>query len=222
MITASILFKDEFLHLQHCIESLAYQKAITHIQIITTSAIDIYYDFAIRLINGISKTNIFKDKIFSIIPMKFQDDFSYLRNYANTICKTKYILHIDCDERLVAPNDYQFFDLLDTYDKDLFIGSVFGWHTYIRQNSKYYKYDCARLMNKNVKWINEVHEVPDLANNKVSSLRSYKIAHLGYDISKSDMMEKIQRNIQLLNNAKSMKPKTKEMYLNLTANILNA
>lgn len=222
MITANILFNDEVFYLQNCIKSLGNQKSISCIQIITTSGIGRYYDYAKSIIKKVRYLDIFKDTDFRVVPYSFNKDFSLLRNFANNICQTEYILHLDCDERIVIPNDYEFFNNLNVHDKDLFLGDVFGWHTHINHPSKYYKYDCARLMKREVKWINEVHEVPDVINDRVLRVKSYKIAHLGYDISKSDMMDKIRRNIELLNSAVTMKDSIRKMYLNLTANILNA
>ena len=91
----------------------------------------------------------------------------------------------------------------------------------ILKESEYYKYDCARLMKRGIEWINEVHEIPNGDNKIIIYDYNYKISHLGYDIPKTEMMEKIQRNIELLNTAKSMDSKTRKMYLNLTAQIIN-
>lgn len=220
MITANILFNDEISHLQNCIESLGYQKTISCIQIITTSGIGKYYEYAKSIIRRAKTLHMFANTSFRIVPYLFNNDFSKVRNFANSICQTDYILHLDCDERIVIPNNYDFFDNLNTFDKDLFLCKIFGWHTHINKTSAFYNYDGARLMKKHVKWVNEVHEVPEVPDERILKARTFRIAHLGYDISKIEMMEKIERNITLLNKANSMPKAIREKYLNLTANIL--
>ena len=222
MITVNILFNDEDLHLKNCIESLGYQSSISCVQIITTSDIGKYHEDAKSIVKQLRDKEQFKNVTFRIVPYLFNNNFSALRNFANSICQTDYILHLDCDERLQVPKEYSVFKELNKNNGDIFMGKVFGWHTYIRKESEYYKYDCARLMKREVEWINEVHEIPNGDNKIITYDYNYKISHLGYDIPKAEMMEKIQRNIELLNTAKSMDSKTRKMYLNLTAQIINA
>lgn len=152
--------------------------------------------------------------------------FCYARNQALRLSDKKFILTLDADERLLTHQHEQLRLHILEYDKlDNFGGAMFyNFSVKTFCQNKYGLYDTevmpqCKLFIKGSFWQGDIHENISIPKDKIIYSTPLVIHHIGYEVAKERMAEKIEEyhHIALYEKSKTIAKMQKD---HLTANDL--
>ena len=195
LLVASMIVRDEADQIGACLASL--EGFVDRVEIVDTGSTD--DTIAIARAQGASVTTA-----------EWINDFGAARNHALDRCRdARFVLHIDADERLVAPDIAAFRAALEsTTDRALRIpmSNVVGGQVTS-------EFEAVRVFaTDRTRWVGRVHEYPadadgtPLASGRLSGVR---IDHLGYDPTIVAAKDKWSRNKDLAEAAHREEPSFK-------------
>lgn len=142
-----------------------------------------------------------------VFQMEWKDDFSAARNNSLMNCSCDWVLYIDADERLTEESQRN----IKTYiskalpDVGALICTIESAHNYLDGNSEVHRGGYPRLFRNlgypKVKFVGRVHEQisPSLIEAGYTfAISDLKIIHLGYNVSREEMEQKVRRNYRML------------------------
>ncbi len=142
-----------------------------------------------------------------VFQMEWKDDFSAARNNSLMHCTGDWVLYIDADERLTQESQKN----IKTYiskalpDVGALICTIESAHNYLDGNSEVHRGGYPRLFRNlgypKVKFVGRVHEQisPSLMEAGYTfAISDLKIMHLGYNVSREEMEQKVRRNYRML------------------------
>lgn len=163
---------------------------------------------------------------YSILEYTETFSFAYARNQALKLSTNKFILSLDADERLLTHQHQQLYLHLLEYDKlENFGGAMFyNFSVKTFSQNKYGLYDTeimpqCKLFIKGSFWQGDIHENISIPKDKIIYSTPLIIHHIGYEVSKERMAEKIEEYHYIALSEKR-KDITKLQKQHLTANDL--
>lgn len=166
------------------------------------------------------------DVTFAILEYTGVFSFGYARNQALKLSKSKFILSLDADERLLTHQHQQLYLHLLEYNELADFGGAMMYNVSVKtfSQNKYGLYNTeimpqTKLFVKGSFWIGDIHENISIPKGTILYTTPILIHHVGYEISKEKRAEKITEyhRIALNEKRKSIVEKQKEQ---LTANDL--
>jgi len=142
-----------------------------------------------------------------LFQMEWKDDFSAARNNSLMNCSCDWVLYIDADERLTPESQKNIKRYISQALPDIgaFICTIESDHNYLDGNSEVHRGGYPRLFRNlgypKVKFVGRVHEQisPSLIEAGYTfAISDLKIMHLGYNVSREEMEEKVRRNYRML------------------------
>jgi|GEM_PF-315795 len=187
-ISACLIVKNEENNLDDCLNSIS--EVADEIIIVDTGSTD----------NTVQIANKYNTKIYHY---KWHDDFASARNFALSKATFPFILSIDADERLLNPKE-----LLAVIKnaKDEVGGWLINLTSFAERSDKTkdtYVTNLLRLFRNHpkIKFKGIIHEqiIESITkNNYKLENTNIKIEHIGYNLSKQEMLKKQERNLNLL------------------------
>ncbi len=142
-----------------------------------------------------------------VFQMEWKDDFSAARNNSLMNCSCDWVLYIDADERLTPESQKNIKRYISQALPDVgaLICTIESDHNYLDGNSEVHRGGYPRLFRNlgypKVKFVGRVHEQisPSLVEAGYTfAISDLKIMHLGYNVSRKEMEEKVRRNYRML------------------------
>lgn len=167
-----------------------------------------------------------KNETYAILEYTEMFSFCYARNQALRLSDKKFILSLDADERLLTHQHEQLRLHILEYDKlDNFGGAMFyNFSVKTFCQNKYGLYDTevmpqCKLFVKGSFWQGDIHENISIPKDKIIYSTPLVIHHIGYEVAKERMAEKIEEyhHIALYEKSKTIAKMQKD---HLTANDL--
>jgi glycosyltransferase involved in cell wall biosynthesis len=167
-----------------------------------------------------------ENETYAILEYTEVFSFCYARNQALRLSDKKFILSLDADERLLIHQHEQLKLHILEYDKlDNFGGAMFyNFSVKTFCQNKYGLYDTevmpqCKLFIKGSFWQGDIHENISIPKDKIIYSTPLVIHHIGYEVAKERMAEKIEQyhHIALYEKSKKISKMQKDY---LTANDL--
>jgi glycosyltransferase involved in cell wall biosynthesis len=167
-----------------------------------------------------------ENETYAILEYTEVFSFCYARNQALRLSDKKFILSLDADERLLIHQHEQLKLHILEYDKlDNFGGAMFyNFSVKTFCQNKYGLYDTevmpqCKLFVKGSFWQGDIHENISIPKNKIIYSTPLVIHHIGYEVAKERMAQKIEeyQHIALYEKSKKISKVQKDY---LTANDL--
>ncbi|HPP39960.1 MAG TPA: glycosyltransferase, partial [Candidatus Kapabacteria bacterium] len=142
-----------------------------------------------------------------VYQMEWKDDFAAARNNSLMNCTCDWVLYIDADERLTPESQKNIKRYISQALPDVgaLICTIESDHNYLDGNSEVHRGGYPRLFRNlgypKVKFVGRVHEQisPSLIDAGYTfAISDLKIMHLGYNVSRKEMEEKVRRNYRML------------------------
>ncbi|MCB0752765.1 MAG: glycosyltransferase family 2 protein [Ignavibacteriae bacterium] len=184
-ITLSMIVKNEDKYLRGCLESV--KGIVDEIVIVDTGSTD----------NTLNIAEEFNAKIFHFEWIK---DFSAARNFALSKSTGDWILYLDADERINAKSKNELLNKTKISNK-LAINCIINNIDDYKDSSSIMKYVRLFRNNKNLLFTGKAHEQiqPSLTKLNYKLVDStIEIIHLGYNVSRNVLIQKAERNLELL------------------------
>lgn len=184
-LSLCMIVKNEEDYLEDCLKSVA--GVVDEIVIVDTGSTD-------------DTLNIARKYNANIFNFEWINDFSAARNYALSKTSCEWILYLDADERL-SPESYE--EIEKIKNNDIKAGYFCSVISFDEHNSKpnLIRYNRLFRNSSDIYFEGKIHEqiVHSLNKNEYQLLESdIKIFHEGYNIPQHKMVEKANRNLQLL------------------------
>lgn len=167
-----------------------------------------------------------ENETYAILEYTQVFSFCYARNQALRLSDKKFILSLDADERLLIHQHEQLKLHILEYDKlDNFGGAMFyNFSVKTFCQNKYGLYDTevmpqCKLFVKGSFWQGDIHENISIPKDKIIYSTPLVVHHIGYEVAKERMAEKIEQyhHIALYEKSKKISKMQKD---HLTANDL--
>jgi len=187
-ISVCIIAKNEELNIKNCIDSV---KSIAYEVIVTDTG------------SSDNTKAIAEELDCKVYDYRWNNDFASARNYCKSFAKGDYILSIDADEVLVNPVLIE-----EVLEKST--DSIAGWNiqiiSYNNEQNEQMQYISSNVRlfknNPEFEYVGKIHEQISnsiLKNNYKIQISDINILHFGYDLSKEELKQKNQRNLNILN-----------------------
>jgi glycosyltransferase involved in cell wall biosynthesis len=191
-LSVSMIIKNEEKHLADCIKNVA--QYADEVIVVDTGSEDRSKEIALSL----------GAKVFDF---KWINDFAAARNESLKHCNGRWILYLDADERLAEGSGEVIRRLISTADDNIaaYICTIESPHLQLDGSTELHRGGYPRLFRNygypTIQFQGRVHEqiTPSLfALNKSVDFSDIVIKHLGYDVSREVMEQKIKRNYSML------------------------
>lgn len=206
MIEVVTIHKDQPEYLYGMLLSTMYKDVIEKVIVLDTGSSG----------ENLERVYSYKDRFnFDLHIKKFDsNDLSEMRNEALGYATAgNYFLSLDCDERLEILNPrYLQQNLLNTSDITNWLVNIRHWHMKPNGVKMFHRERILRLAkNENVIWKSAIHEFlgsRDGQKHRIGIMpeRAIRIMHLGYDVSRDEIINKIRRYGKALVNALERDP----------------
>jgi len=204
-ISACMIVRDEEQSLEDCLMSL--QGWVNEIILVDTGSTDKTLEIARK----------YNCRIFQ---QKWEDDFSYHRNFSIDQATKEWIFIIDADER-VHPHDVAIMKQLLTNVKQDVIGvdllNLYGKPPVVKST-------CPSLRffrrSYGIRYRRPVHNAPVIKKDTVVYRVPFKIYHLGYDMSPEIMARKFERTAGLCRQWTEKEPDNPEAWWQMARSIM--
>ena len=167
-----------------------------------------------------------ENQTYAILEYTEMFSFCYARNQALRLSDKKFILTLDADERLLTHQHEQLRLHILEYDKLENFGGAMFYNFSVKTfcQNKYGLYDTevmpqCKLFVKGSFWQGDIHENISIPKDKIIYSTPLVIHHIGYEVAKERMAEKIEEyhHIALYEKSKTIAKMQKD---HLTANDL--
>jgi glycosyltransferase involved in cell wall biosynthesis len=184
-ISACIIARDEADNIGNCILSII--TFVDEIILVDTGSKDNTIE-QVKMVGG-DKVKVYKQK--------WKNDFSFHRNYAMSKATMEWILTIDADEYVVAPDGDTLKMLLRDVTANIIgvdLRNVFGPEKKIKN-----QFLSLRLFRRSYgpKYQDKLHNKPVIKAGETVYKIPFKINHTGYDLEYKDMIKKYERRVRM-------------------------
>jgi len=180
-ISACIIVKNEEKLLPDCLESI--KDWVDEIILVDTGSTDKTKEIAEK----------YGAKIFD---MEWRDDFSAARNFAISKATQEWIFTIDADEIVSSGSGERLKELLPDIEEDTIAVDVFNLHGPNRVARSHLVMIRFFKRSSNPRYEGRVHNRPVIGDGTVR-LFPFRINHIGYDLSKEEMIKKDERRVAM-------------------------
>lgn len=163
MLNVIIITKNEEKNIRDCLKSI--KNIADEIIIVDSSSNDKTLDIAKK----------YTDKIYL---KRFENDFSRQRNFALTKAKGDWVLSIDADERISKPLHKIIAKLVKTKKYKGYLiprRNYISEKVWLKHGLFHPDYQLRLFSKKNVKYINKLHEYPNIEDKYLKKTRQYLI-----------------------------------------------